>query len=179
MTSSNGNIFRVTGHLFGEFTGPPSQDMSNVTDTETQKFQTKLGVISMLRCYMLWHSNLEPSLPLSHIVIEHKAVVILQTTPNLFCGIKRLHFDSEIFLRLTLTQYNFINWLGAAITRTNFDRDPWCVTRFEWLNILPILCRSRPWGKFRPKHFYCDLYFNDALELIVWHRTGHKPLPQA
>ena len=22
MTSSNGNIFRVTGHLFGEFTGP-------------------------------------------------------------------------------------------------------------------------------------------------------------
>ena len=23
MTSSNGNIFRVTGHLCGEFTGPP------------------------------------------------------------------------------------------------------------------------------------------------------------
>ena len=25
MTSSNGNIFRVTGHLSGEFTGPPAQ----------------------------------------------------------------------------------------------------------------------------------------------------------
>ena len=34
MTSSNGNIFRVTGHLCGEFTGPRWIPRSNASDAE-------------------------------------------------------------------------------------------------------------------------------------------------
>ena len=32
MTSSNGNIFRVTGHLCGEFTGPRWIPLTNASD---------------------------------------------------------------------------------------------------------------------------------------------------
>ena len=34
MTSSNGNIFRVTGHLCGEFTGPRSIPRTKASDPE-------------------------------------------------------------------------------------------------------------------------------------------------
>ena len=34
MTSSNGNIFRVTGHLCGEFTGPRWIPRTKASDTE-------------------------------------------------------------------------------------------------------------------------------------------------
>ena len=34
MTSSNGNIFRITGHLYGEFTGPRWIPRTKVSDAE-------------------------------------------------------------------------------------------------------------------------------------------------
>ena len=38
MTSSNGNIFRVTGHLWGEFTGPRWTPRTKASDAERSCF---------------------------------------------------------------------------------------------------------------------------------------------
>ena len=34
MTSSNGNIFRITGHLYGEFTGPRWIPLTKASDAD-------------------------------------------------------------------------------------------------------------------------------------------------
>ena len=44
MTSSNANIFRVTGHLYGEFTGPRWIHHTTASDADTQTFITILFI---------------------------------------------------------------------------------------------------------------------------------------
>ena len=43
MTSSNGNIFRVTGHLCGEFTGPRWIPRTKASDAELWCFDLRLN----------------------------------------------------------------------------------------------------------------------------------------
>ena len=51
MTSSDGNIFRVTGHLCGEFTGPRWIPHTKASDAELWCFLSSAGDLRRYRTY--------------------------------------------------------------------------------------------------------------------------------
>ena len=82
MTSSNGNIFRVTGHLCGEFTGPRWIPRTKASDTE-------LWFFSLIWARMnVWVNNREAGDMRSHRAHYDVTVMLLCEWMCRICGIK-------------------------------------------------------------------------------------------
>ena len=62
MTSSNGNIFRVTGHLCGEFTGPRWFPRTKASDAELGFFYLRLNKRLSKQSWGWWFETLSCSL---------------------------------------------------------------------------------------------------------------------
>ena len=116
MTSSNGNIFRVTGHLCGEFTGrrespPPPPPPHTHTHTHTQRPVTRSFMFS-LSCAWIhsWVNNSEAGDLRRH----------------------RAHFDVnvKVVYRATPLNYQYVSTLYWALSR-----------EYYW----PILSRGVSW----------------------------------
>ena len=131
MTSSNGNIFRVTGHLCGVFTGPRWIPRTKASGAE-------------LWCF-LWSAPVSDGHPILHKdplanVLTHwgrdKIDAISQTTfSNTFSWMKifefRLKFHWSLFprVRLTIFQHWFRWWLGAVQATGHYLNQWWLIYR--------------------------------------------------
>ena len=95
MTSSNGNIFRVTGHLYGEFTGPgefPSQrpvtqSFDVFFDLRLNKWLSKQpwGWWFETLSWSLWHHCNE--LPTAWQLVQHKTSKLCFSSPCISAGV--------------------------------------------------------------------------------------------
>ena len=115
MTSSNGNIFRVTGHLCGEFTGDRWIPRTMASDTE-------------LWCFVIcawingWVNNREAGDLGRHRA--HDDVIVMMYTPCMHGISYKIH--SYIYSCLSTTVGELRSTLSAAWSF------PWCFLNSRW-----------------------------------------------
>ena len=96
MTSSNGNIFRVTGHLCGEFTGSRWIPHTKASDAELWFFYLRLNKrlskqswgwwFETLSCPLWRHCNVLKKYWLSHCPSDYSECVCLSASYGLYAG---------------------------------------------------------------------------------------------
>ena len=134
MTSSNGNIFRVTGHLCGEFTGPrwiprwiPAQ--RPVTRSFDIFFDQRLNKRLRKQSWGWWFETL--SLPLW----RHCNGIIMCARIVGFNGIKYLYFVSPLPTRII--RYRFSTQMCHYIAKNIFNYlyldEKWRLTFHLWM----------------------------------------------
>ena len=208
MTSSKGNIFRVTGHLCGEFTGPgefPTQ--RPVTRSFDDFFDLRLNKRLSKQSWGWWFETLSRSLWRHHNETICSDVAILAGTNSvspsnghhggMTAPVPQTVFRSNLNLyKMCPTDHNEIlytsrqclileAWRYLSVAR-------WCFSK--WPTSCPTLGVLRMLTKFRRQlHLLVYIFIQTSLkfvpigpieykpslvQILAWHRTGDKPLSE-
>ena len=187
MTSSNGNIFRVTGHLCGEFTGLrwmawPAQ--GPVTRSFDIFFDLRLNKRLSKQSWGWWFETLSCSLwrrrnvwwieapyvtikPLwhekrlfQHIFLNENILISMEKS------LKSVHkgpFDNKSALAQVMT------WRRTGSrqwTWSNIDTD-------LWRHMMSLVGRNENTCKFYRKYLGISILFWNALRALQWRHNGH------
>ena len=145
MTSSNGNIFRVTGHLCGEFTGPRWIPRTKASDAELWCFlwsASESTVEQTIVRLLIWDAHYDVTVVLfvKHIVLREnpacrlrlpmfcRIILPVNFTPNLWLSSSRIYewwvisINHEIAYVLHKTKrdtvegiFNFAVWMSWSV----------------------------------------------------------------
>ena len=128
MTSSNGNIFRVTGHLYGEFTGPPVN--------YPHKGQWRVALMFSLICVWIngWVNNREAG-DLRRYRAHYDVTVMSRSPRSYYLG-----FYWQCFWRWNINlilQASIINHCGGMLRYINWPPPLIAYKVTPFINILP------------------------------------------
>ena len=136
MTSSNGNIFRVTGHLCGEFTGPRWIPHTKASDAE------------LLICVWIngWVNNREAG-DLRRYRVHYDVILMVWID----CALASPYSDATIKSQFCTSNDSWATVacikLYPGVKNIRHWKETWFSSKFEWLahdefpNALPVL----PW----------------------------------
>ena len=129
MTSSNGNIFRLTGHLYGEFTGP--------SVNSPRKGQWRVALMFSLICVWIngWVNNREAG-DLRRYRAHYDVTVMSRSPRSYYCG-----FYWQCFWRWNfnlILQASIINHCGGMLRYINWPPPLIAYKVDPFINILPF-----------------------------------------
>ena len=170
MTSSSGNIFRVTGHLCGEFTGPRWISRTKASDAELWCFfDLRLNKRLSKQPWGWWFETLSWWL-WRHCNDLFQNMVVKWTIYA--AAISSYHHQSSGILRLLLKRELHVTDLRFSTLKIERVKSTYIENGVQWYlvkrnTIWTVKYDSKKWGIYKPKDENMGKYINIKREKIL------------